>query len=331
MGIAFTPALDRTRLVEVSGTIWLDQSPLSLRSLEFRYENVNTTQHKAGIGGTFSFRTMDNGVVVIDEWQLRILSGVMQSVTTVQVGDIFGADPLAAGSGTEGTARVPVVQVEGGSILAALWADGASLTRPLAVVEGTIHEKGTGHPVAGIDVRLPNTPYHAISGDDGVFRIAGVFPGLYALSAVDSGWAPFDLGRPVSSQVRAQDDRVTPLKLEVDNRAKLTQDRCDLMASAVGPSMLAGRVVDAAGNPTRASVVWISDGSVPGLIRHDKFGKVIPPETTTQKTAGGLFWACGFSPGPVLFTATDDAGHQGTATAILASTVVTQLTITIPR
>jgi hypothetical protein len=182
-------------------------------------------------------------------------------------------------------------------------------------VEGTIVERGTGKPVAGVAVSLPSTPYHAVTGTDGTFRIPDVFPGVYAVAAVDSAWEPFDLGRPFKAQVRAQADRVTPAKLEIESLAKLTQDRCGLMGSGVGPSMLAGRVVYAGGSPAHASVVLTSGA-----------------ETTKQKTTtGGMFWSCGLSPSTVTFTATDDAGAKGIAHITLVSTNVNQLTITIPR
>src|SRR5262249_6836925 len=156
--------------------------------------------------------------------------------TAGPMGDLFGELPNADALGETGTAQTHVIQVDGGTIVAARWADGTAFDRPLTAVEGTIRERGTGQPIAGVVVQLQHTPYQAVTGADGSFHIADVYPGLYEVAAVDSAWAPFDLGRPIKAQLRAEEGRVTPARLEMDGRVKLTQDRCDLMGSAVGPS-----------------------------------------------------------------------------------------------
>jgi hypothetical protein len=331
VGSVFTPAADRTRLVDVSGTIWLDQSPLALRALEFRYENVGSAASKAGAGGTFTFRTARNGVVLIDDCQLRILAGAMTSLLVPQMADILRdalgsnltndvldaePDPVAAPAAIAAR-NVPMIQVEGGSILTAVWADGSEVRRPLDVVQGTVREHGTGRPLAGIVIRLANTPYHTITAEDGSFRMTDVYPGRYPLTVVDSAWAPFRLGRPVAVAVEARDDRPAAARIEMEERAVAIQRLCDLTGSSTGPAMLVGRVLDARGQLTTAQV-WAAA---------DDRGHV--GERIKASVSSGQFWMCGFFPGKVTFTATDDAHHKATSTVTLSRDDITRLTLVL--
>jgi hypothetical protein len=74
IGLAFSPARGRDRLVDVTGVIWIDRVTPKLRTLEFRYTGLEPAATESGSGGHIEFRTMQNGVAFIERWHLRLAS-----------------------------------------------------------------------------------------------------------------------------------------------------------------------------------------------------------------------------------------------------------------
>ena len=68
------PLRDRAGVVDIAGAMWLDAALPALRTLEFRYTNVERAIADAQTGGFVSFRTATNGFSVIDRWNLHLPS-----------------------------------------------------------------------------------------------------------------------------------------------------------------------------------------------------------------------------------------------------------------
>src|SRR6185503_13563661 len=56
VGLAFTPARNRETVVDVRGVIWMDRATPALRSLDFRYTELEPANTNAGAGGHMEFR-----------------------------------------------------------------------------------------------------------------------------------------------------------------------------------------------------------------------------------------------------------------------------------
>jgi hypothetical protein len=303
IGIAFTPARGRVRLVEVSGTIWLDESPLALRSLDFLYENLTDTEMSAGVGGGFSFFTADNGVVLLDRWELRILAGVLQE------------------GPPEAMLYVPVVQVDGGQVVTAQWPDGASFKRVMPTIDGLVVEATTGRPLGGVQLDGNNTSYQTTSAADGTFSFQDVFPGPYNVYAVDSWWAPFGLQRTSVTPTRVNDGAIThALRIELPSVGDAIRARCGRMVGT-GPILLAGRVIDADGNPRKARIEF--DRSK--LVSSDS-GSV-----TVATTDQGYFSLCGLHPGWMDLVAIDMEDRRTYESVKIVEPSPARLTIAFPR
>jgi len=72
-GIRFLPAYHRDGTTDIDGTLWIDTVSRELRAVEFSYLGMSPAAVRATHpGGYVSFRTMQNGVAVIDRWSLRM-------------------------------------------------------------------------------------------------------------------------------------------------------------------------------------------------------------------------------------------------------------------
>lgn len=71
IGIAFEPA--RVVKPAIEGTIWLDRTTGYVSSLEFRYRGIPVPNEAEGqAGGRLSFSRASHGVIIIDEWSIRM-------------------------------------------------------------------------------------------------------------------------------------------------------------------------------------------------------------------------------------------------------------------
>ncbi len=301
VGIAFTPTLGRANLPEVAGTMWLDASPLALRSLVFRYVNVSPTEARGGVGGVFNFRTMDNGVVFIDDWQLRILSA------------------SAAEDYDLKSKRPPPTHVNGGVVISAVWTDGTRFAPPFPSIEGKVVETATAKPLAGIAVAIPNSSYSAVTGADGSFHIANVLPGSYTISAADSAWSGFGLARRKSAPVVIPAAGAFTLKLEMEPLLTTIQTRCKGSPAGHGTAIIAGRVRDSTGAAQKTKIE----------LETSVFGTLVMG-LSLSTTDDGYFSFCGLATGPTTFVAVDAKGRRTLVDAKLVDGI-NRVTLTIPR
>jgi len=73
IGLSFRPVDGRTsKLVDVSGTFWLDRGSLRLQRIEFRYEGSVNGQSFNGSIGLVEFTAGPHGAWVIGSWRVRL-------------------------------------------------------------------------------------------------------------------------------------------------------------------------------------------------------------------------------------------------------------------
>jgi hypothetical protein len=80
VGIGFRPTKDRSGIVDIEGTLWLDRTSSELRQLDFRYTNLPEDFAHTRAGGTVQFLRLSTGSWLVGSWQLRMPRGTRQLV-----------------------------------------------------------------------------------------------------------------------------------------------------------------------------------------------------------------------------------------------------------
>ncbi|MEO5818682.1 MAG: carboxypeptidase-like regulatory domain-containing protein [Gemmatimonadaceae bacterium] len=269
VGIAFEPVDDsgRDTLVDVSGVLWLDRKTPALRSLEFRYTNLEPEARESG--GEIFFRVMPNGASMIERWLIR---------TTLIAVDVD--------SRANGPSRLPLprplrrnvrkigMHEVGGEVASVQWKDGSLWHGALPRITGILTD-GAGTPVAGARVWMMKTADTVTTTIDGRFELPYVTPGVYAVLATDSTFASSGLSRTSHYWVNLDREHVEDIKLVFHERAEILQQLCLGQSYAPGTGVVIGQVVGTGGLPAaNAKIdVWrsIKSGNVE-LIRQEAGG-----------------------------------------------------------
>ena len=256
IGLGFRPPNRRDGRIDVDGAIWIDTVARALVDIEYRYLGTDPQAEPFRPGGHIAFRTMPNGVVVIDRWSIRLVSGQ------------GGAEPAGVGGAL---ANRSFYGIEGvGELARATWADGYTWLGPL----GTIHlrvVRPDGTPLRGAVVRLADTDYRATADGNGDLGITDLVPGPYVVTRLDPDLAA--LGIPVDTLLEFEAGRARTLvtRLKVPELRDYLGDRCgddDIVARLTDErwatrASLFGRVVSADGRPLSAARWTLSAGSAP--------------------------------------------------------------------
>jgi hypothetical protein len=280
VGIAFEPVDDHERdtLVDVSGVLWLDRKTPALRSLEFRYTNLEAEARESG--GEIFFRIMPNGALMIERWMIRT------ALIAVDVGSRNGLGRLPLRRPLRRNVRQIGVHEAGGEVASVQWKDGSLWHGSLPRITGVLTD-GAGSPVERARVWMVKTSDTVTTNADGRFELPYVMPGVYAILATDSTFAASGLSRTSRYWVYVDRDRDADIELVFHERAEILQQLCVGQSYSAGAGVVIGQVIRAAGLPAaNAKIeVWrrIKSANVE-LIRHDSSG-----------TAGedGRFIICG--------------------------------------
>jgi hypothetical protein len=177
VGVVFSPARGRETIPDIAGVLWMDRSPLALRSLEFEYRGVDRLEMDVRTGGQLDFETLSNGVPIIRAWHVRSPRlAWMDAIRRVR-----GQEPVRE--------RVPLIvsrHETGGLIAVGRLADGTAWATPLAHVAGRVMNSRTGEPVPYATVTLDSTDYRTTTDGSGQFSFEGVLPGPYVARVADS-------------------------------------------------------------------------------------------------------------------------------------------------
>jgi len=185
VGITFKPR-SGVRTVDIAGTIWLDQETAELRTVELRYENLRLPPgaDRRLVGAQLTFARIPAGPFYVRDWWIRFP---------------ISARVLTPGQFTTAAGRPPLLvayQENGGTVTNVLLNGRPAVEWAGASVRGTVFDSVAGAPLRNAQVSLRSwadavrfapidrsrvTRLSAFTDSAGVFEIAGVRPGDYAI------------------------------------------------------------------------------------------------------------------------------------------------------
>jgi hypothetical protein len=231
VGLGFAAAEHRQKRVDIEGVLWIDTVARALRDIQFRYVGLESTIQRAAPGGSISFREMENGVVLIDQWSLRLV----------------GVDR-----------RGSHMHESGGVLANADWPDGHTwhATLPSARLHVVTTHK---QPAVGVQLWLDGTPYSATVDSSGTALIHDLIRGPYSVVVVDPRLRPLDFDIPTGATFAAMRDSVVEPRIEAMTAEEFVIQRCvhDRRFRPGDSSLLFGRVVTRQGQSVEGAVVTV--------------------------------------------------------------------------
>lgn len=314
VGVAFTPAQDRAEIPDIAGVLWLDQSPLALRALEFQYRGVDPAVIEARAGGTIEFTTLANGVPVIQSWTIRT-----PKLRYLPTGRRVEGRSVAEGE----MAVIAELREAGGLIGEGHLGDGTHWSTPLATLGGRVLDSRSGVVTPSARITLDSTDYVATSDSSGQFAFHGVLPGPYTMRIADSVVMPrmlpdtgggffADTGilqvvhRTASIDLTASLGRVDPVDLRLPWGARV--GGCFGYDEGVQRYVLIGQAMTADSSFLAEATVRLSWSD------RDR-DATIETAIEVRASADGRFWFCGLPADRVLdaiVVAQDGSRYAGT-------------------
>jgi hypothetical protein len=250
IGLGFKVADRRRGRIDVQGALWIDTVARALVDIVFRYEGLDRELDRYEPGGWVRFREMANGVVLIDQWFLRLV-------------------------GPERSAGFVIAEI-GGELARATWPDGTTWVASLGTLALTVTNLA-GEPMPGMVVRLDDTDYRATTDSLGRLEIVDLAPGPYSTLVGDTRLEPLGvtLRTPISFTTTRGQTRF--LALRTPTAEEYVRERCRKSGQQVeGTALLIGRVANERKEPMQ-DVSWtlrLEKGSVaerilPGITGSD--------------------------------------------------------------
>jgi hypothetical protein len=308
VGLGFEPVDREDGRIDIIGTVWVDTLSRVLRDMNFHYVGLDPQTTALSPEGRLSFRELSNGVVIIDQWSLRLGSGGRQSGRTLvgRTQDVSG-----------GAARERPQEI-GGEIARATWPDGYTWQAPL----GTIRLRavdGQGRPASGSVVQLLDTDYQATTDLTGTFVLSDLLPGPYTASVRDPRLAALDVPSTTTVRLQAVRDSTVDARVVVESADDYVIKRCGYESGIIaGRGRLLGRVLHADGSPA-SEARWTM---------RDEFGTVMVESGKVD--ADGFFNACQL---PMNKSVTIDVwqGDKRTNASRSVSEPLTTLRVVLPQ
>jgi hypothetical protein len=235
LGLAFEPLAGR-RMVEVSGTLWMDPASGRLRELEYRYVNLPGELRDGLVGGELFFAGMPNGTWIVKEWRIRMPRGSIEQ-------DPFGRRRAVVFGYEEEGGVVRQAATDRGEI--AFDAAGGG-------VRGVVYDSA-GAPARGVWVAVDGTDFTALTDAGGAFDFPELGRGVWTLTTTTPELEV--VGRTVSGEVDVAAGEVRDVRLDLPSVRSSALARC--WAEPPGPdeAVLVGRVVDEQGAPVLRALV----------------------------------------------------------------------------
>ena len=271
VGLKFRPNRDRSRIAEIEGTLWLDRNSAELRSLVYRYVNIET----GGASGRMAFAKLSNGAWVIASWSIRM---------PVQ-------EPRAGAFGSSREPRVFEVWEVGGQLALARSGDDTLWAMPPVTLSGTVRDSSSGDPVEGARVRLAGTSLQARTDRMGRFALRQVLPGDYLLEVRTHS---LDSVAAFHAQRIALFGADTTATIRVVSGPELVRGTCASSRSArelPNRGIILGTVTNSDGRSPAARVVVVGQWETTPTATS---GSSITTERAETRTdASGAFHICG--------------------------------------
>lgn len=183
LGITFRPR-QRRRVIDIEGTLWLDEESAELRRVQIRYRNVPLPRNarRQHIGADLTFDRLPNGPFYVRDWWVRFPIGSRNA--RFRAGLSGRPDPVLV-----------AYRQTGGTVTDA-FAGGVSFEVGDGAVTGVLRDSVSGEPLAGAEIVvrdwddaaafLPrpaaaDVPFSAVADEAGGFHVAGLPDGVYAL------------------------------------------------------------------------------------------------------------------------------------------------------
>jgi hypothetical protein len=210
IGLAFVPEVRDRVTIDVTGVVWIDTVRRVLSTVEFDYTGLSGAAARAQPGGTLSYREMPTGVILVDQWEFRLVGTAI--------------DTINAEGEIRYTSRVQRSRI-GGELAMVHWPDGTTWRASLGEFSGFVLRQG-GEPAFGVGIRLEDTDYRSSVDSSGSFAIAELVPGPYRVLIEEPRLASLDLLVPTSFRFDAARDSSHRATLILPTVEELVRDRC---------------------------------------------------------------------------------------------------------
>jgi len=238
VGLGFTAPDRKDGRVDVDGALWIDTVARALVDIAYQYVGMDDRMKPYRPGGQIFFRSMPNGVVLIDHWVIRVV-GVEETAPH----RLFGAETW-------------------GELAHASWPDSTRWDGTLGTLRLQLVTDDS-LPAAGAVVRLEDTDYFGVADSTGRVEIVDLVPGPYKVAFVDPDLAALNVD--AASPLEFVATRGTPFvsRLTVKSALEYADERCREGTKNVGRpeaafqgnGYLLGRITDAKGEPIE-SALW---------------------------------------------------------------------------
>jgi len=301
IGLAFEP-VGRSRLIDVSGVLWLDRASGELRDLEYRYEFPNANQgygaarSQESATGHIEYRQLDNGAWIVSRWIIRVPIQTEERKNTLSL---------------NGATSDPTLRSSRGTVTTAVWEVGGDVSEVLkpgdpafaqveqlgqvrgSVITGPNHGGIPGVTIALTTVGNPSQSRTKQTSADGLFAFDSIPEGDYTLNVTAASLDTLNaLFTPVSVRVSAGTQQTVMIMVPspAEGRAALCP------GSNPRAPVLHGLVTDSAsGQPipgARVDAYWLT-----GTIRGTEGGLAASAhERVTLTDSKGKYVLCDMEP-----------------------------------
>ncbi|HEX8942308.1 MAG TPA: carboxypeptidase-like regulatory domain-containing protein [Gemmatimonadaceae bacterium] len=291
VAVVFDPA-ERTKHVEVRGTLWIDRRTHELRSLDFHYVNLSLPMSGAdsAAGGHVGFARLSTGGWVMTDWTIRVPVAHVAS----EEGPL--ADFRRAGGPIVLIHRHPVVdelRVSGGTLRAVFRDDSLVWSRGTKSVQVRI---ASGDSRASVPARRAavflvgsGRPF-ALADTNGIVTIDELLPGPYLIEVATRdldvlGWA--------RARARIDVDTITRPTADVRIESPLDAARAVCLGDAKSLNAETGVIVGSVSRDNEpvsgraVTVSWVGDA-----VGAHSPGSIVT-RTVRTLASDGRFIACG--------------------------------------
>lgn len=330
VGLAFEPVRKKKGRVDIDGTLWIDSVSRSLSDLTFRYIGLSPEEESLNPGGTLTFRTMPNGLPVIDTWVLQLVAPRSARDTAW----IERQDPQDHRTMPLPASRMELHEV-GGALASARWGDSTSWVASLGSVRGRLMLYGAAIP--NTDIALVGTNFRTRSDNEGRFAFTELLPGRYVFSLPDSDLnaVGYELTHGQAFEVRSGATTISDMIVPTDSSlidAKCGGPQRSLMMIA------AGRVLTSDGEPAQQANLEVFRLSSSGerLRTHRSEGAGLTGAAGTffsvfdgEDGARGKFWLCDVAAASHYVVEAKKSGEKGVGSFVTRSMGKRRYTFTI--
>ena len=242
VGLGFEPVEREDGRIDMVGTVWIDTLSRVLQDLSFRYVGLDRQTATLQPEGRLSFRELPNGVVIIDQWSLRL-------------------------PGAQSGGAVPEI---GGEIARARWPDGSGWRASLGAARLHVVDN-QGRPASAAAVQLVDTDYQVRIDTTGIAQLNDLLPGPYTATVRDPRLIALGLpARTATLRFVAARDSTKEALLEVETADDVVRRRCGAEVPVANRAWVLGRVVTADGQPVKDARWTIRDDFGATLVEDGK-------------------------------------------------------------